>query len=62
MTKTTHTHRGTCQACGAVQASANSNSLIAKHGYTVQGHYFNGTCQGSDKRPAEHDVTHTHIA
>jgi hypothetical protein len=59
MTKTTHTHRGTCQACGSIQASANSNSLIAKHGYTVNWGYFNGTCQGSDKRPAEHDVTLT---
>lgn len=60
MTKTTHTHRGTCQACGAVQASANANTLIAKHGYTVDWGYFNGTCQGSGKRPAELDVTHTH--
>lgn len=59
MTKTTHTHRGTCQACGAVQASANANSLIAKHGYTVDWGYFNGTCQGSAERPAEHDVTLT---
>jgi hypothetical protein len=59
MTKTTHTHRGTCQSCGSVQASANSNSLIAKHGYTVNWGYFNGTCQGSGHRPAEHDVTLT---
>lgn len=59
MTKTTHTHRGTCQACGHVQASANANALIAKHGYTVDWGYFNGTCQGSDKAPAEHDVTLT---
>lgn len=60
MTKTTHTHRGTCQACGSVQASDNGNSLIAKHGYDVAHGYFNGTCQGSDKKPAEHDVTYTH--
>lgn len=59
MTKTTHTHRGTCQACGSVQASANSNSLIAKHGYIVDWGYFSGTCQGSGKRPAEHDVSLT---
>lgn len=59
MTKTTHTHRGTCQACGAVQASANSNSLIAKHGYTVDWGYFTGTCQGSGKQPAEYMVAHT---
>lgn len=59
MTKTTHTHRGTCQACGSVQASANSNTLIAKHGYQVIG-YFSGICQGADRQPAELDVTYTH--
>jgi hypothetical protein len=29
-----HTHRGTCQACGAVQAMM-INGVLAKHGYTV---------------------------
>jgi hypothetical protein len=61
MTKTTHTHRGTCQACGHVQAVDNVSGLVAKHGYTVTWGYFNGTCQGSGKRPAEHDVSHTRV-
>ncbi len=60
MTKTTHTHRGTCQACGSVQAVDNVSGLLAKHGYTVNWGYFNGTCQGSGRKPAEHDVTLTH--
>lgn len=59
MSKTTHTHRGTCQACGSVQASDNVSAFIAKHGYEVVG-YFVGTCQGSDRKPAEHEVTYTH--
>jgi hypothetical protein len=59
MTKTTHTHRGTCQACGHVQAVDNASQLVAKHGYTVDWGYFNGTCQGSGKAPAEHDVSLT---
>ena len=58
MTKTTHTHRGTCQACGSVQAVDNVSSLVAKHGYQVVG-YFRGVCQGAGKKPAEHDVTLT---
>jgi hypothetical protein len=58
MTKTTHTHRGTCQACGSVQAVDNVSGLLAKHGYQVIG-YFSGTCQGSDRKPAEHDVAYT---
>lgn len=59
MTKTTHTHRGTCQACGHIQAVDNASQLIAKHGYTVDWGYFNGTCRGSGKRPAEQDITLT---
>lgn len=49
-----HTHRGTCQVCGAQQAVNNVTGYIAKHGYTVK-HYgfFNGTCTGSDKQPLE---------
>lgn len=60
MNKTTHTHRGTCQACGSVQAVDNASGLVAKHGYTVEGHYFNGTCQGSGKKPAEWNTAFTH--
>jgi hypothetical protein len=59
MTKTTHTHRGTCQACGSVQAVDNVTGLVAKHGYQVIG-YFSGICQGAGQKPAEHDVTYTH--
>lgn len=57
---TKHTHRGHCQACGRLQAVDNVSGLIAKHGYTVDFHFFNGTCQASDRKPAEHDVTYTH--
>jgi hypothetical protein len=59
--KTEHTHRGTCQACGARQAVDNSTSLVAKHGYKVAGFgYFAGVCYGADHNPAELDVTLTH--
>lgn len=55
--KSKHTHQGTCQACGAVQAVDNVTRLIAKHGYKVAGFgFFNGTCQGSDHPPAEVEV------
>lgn len=55
--KTKHTHQGTCQACGAVQAVDNTTKLIAKHGYQVAGFgFFNGVCQGSDNPPAELEV------
>jgi len=58
MTKTTHTHRGTCQACGSIQAVDNGSGLVAKHGYQVIG-YFSGVCQGAGRKPAERDVTYT---
>lgn len=62
MAKTTHTHTGTCQACGAVQAVDNQTQRIAKHGYKVAGFgMFVGTCSGSDKPPAELDLTHTRL-
>lgn len=61
MTKSTHTHTGTCQACGAVQAVDNTSGLVAKHGYKVAGFgFFNGTCQGSGHKPAERDITLTY--
>jgi hypothetical protein len=48
--KTIHTHRGHCQLCGAIQAiDVLHRGLVAKHGYTVDGGYFNGTCPGSDR-------------
>lgn len=52
------THNGTCQACGRVQA-VKANGKLAKHGYTVDWGYFNGTCGGSDKAPLEvsHEYT-----
>ena len=53
--KTTHTHRGHCQACGRVQAVDTANNLLAKHGYTVDFGYFDGVCTGSDKKPLEVD-------
>tara|TARA_R110000851_G_C12839492_1_gene541590 strand:- start:54 stop:665 length:612 start_codon:yes stop_codon:yes gene_type:complete len=48
-----HTHKGTCQACGRVQAVNNKSGMIAKHGYTVDWGYFSGICQGSDEAPLE---------
>ena len=57
--KTTHTHRGHCQACGRVQAVDTTNNLLAKHGYTVDFGYFNGVCTGSDRKPLEIDKSFT---
>ncbi len=57
--KTTHTHRGHCQACGRVQAVDTANNLIAKHGYTVDFGYFDGVCTGSDRQPLEVDKSFT---
>jgi len=51
------THNGTCQACGRSQA-VKSNGRLAKHGYTVDYGYFNGTCSGSDKQPLELETSH----
>ena len=48
------THNGTCQVCGNIQA-VKSNGRLAKHGYTVEYGFFNGTCRGSDELPLEHD-------
>jgi hypothetical protein len=59
--KTEHTHRGTCQACGARQAVDNDSKLVAKHGYRVAGFgFFNGVCQGADHVAAEIEVDLTH--
>lgn len=56
--KTTHTHRGTCQSCGKVQAVDNGSKILAKHGYTVAYGVFNFVCKGADHhKPAELDVT-----
>jgi hypothetical protein len=52
MQNKTHTHRGTCQACGAVQAVM-VKGLLAKHGYTVEWGFFNGVCTGADRLPLE---------
>jgi hypothetical protein len=45
--KTIHTHRGHCQKCLRVHAIDVHTGLVAKHGYTVDGGYFNGECYGS---------------
>lgn len=58
--KTTHTHRGTCQACGKVQAVDNTSKLIAKHGYKVAYGAFQFVCNAADMKPAEFDTTYTH--
>ena len=48
-----HTHRGTCQICGSVQAVNNKTGLLANHGYTTQWGFFSGTCKGSYNLPFE---------
>ena len=50
------THTGTCQACGRRQAVHINTGLIAKHGYTTEYGFFNGTCGGSDELPLELDT------
>lgn len=63
--KTTHTHKGHCQACGHQQAHEGAKQ-IAKHGYTTEHGYFSGTCPGSGHKPLEHsheltDVIQKHL-
>lgn len=50
------THTGTCQACGRRQAVHINTGMIAKHGYTTEYGFFNGTCGGSDELPLELDT------
>lgn len=50
------THTGICQACGRRQAVHVKSGLIAKHGYTTEYGFFNGTCGGSDELPLELDT------
>ena len=54
-----HTHRGTCQVCGAQQAVNNETGMMAKHGYTVEHGFFEGECPGSHNLPLESDRTMT---
>jgi hypothetical protein len=61
MAKTTHTRRGTCQVCGAVQAIDNGSNITAKHGYKVAGYgFFAGVCPGARHVPAELSLVVTH--
>jgi len=53
---TASTHTGTCQACGRRQAVHVKTGMIAKHGYTTEYGFFNGTCGGSDHLPLELDT------
>lgn len=54
MARGKHTHTGECQVCGAHQAISNDDRhWIAKHGYSVDHGFFNGTCWGSDAQPLE---------
>jgi hypothetical protein len=50
------THTGICQACGRRQAVHINTGLLAKHGYTTDHGFFNGTCAGSDHLPLELDT------
>lgn len=45
------THKGTCQFCSAVQKLP--GDVLAKHGYSVDYGFFNGTCPGSGNLPYE---------
>lgn len=42
-TDRTATHNGTCQACGRQHAVNVKSGKLAKHGYTVDWGFFNGT-------------------
>jgi hypothetical protein len=48
--------RGNCQCCGRQQAV---NGRMAKHGYTVDGGWFNGVCTGANHKPMQEDRTVT---
>lgn len=50
------TYLGHCQACGRLQAVHVHTGKIAKHGYTTDYGFFNGTCNGSDHLPMEQDI------
>ncbi|QFR57821.1 hypothetical protein CPT_Moby_073 [Stenotrophomonas phage Moby] len=41
--------RGICQVCGREQAV--NKGVMAKHGYTIEYGFFNGTCPGAAKQP-----------
>lgn len=47
------THRGTCQLCGRSHKINPKYNSIAKHGFTKEHGFFNGTCRGSDNQPLE---------
>lgn len=51
MAKNTATHYGTCQGCGCKQKLP--CGVLAKHGYTVQWGFFQGTCNASGELPFE---------
>tara|TARA_R110000868_G_scaffold19939_6_gene85041 strand:- start:2688 stop:3326 length:639 start_codon:yes stop_codon:yes gene_type:complete len=55
-TDRTATHSGTCQACGRQHAVNVKTGKLAKHGYTVDWGFFNGTCQGSGHLPLQQDI------
>lgn len=47
------THRGTCQLCGRAHKIDTKYGTVAKHGFTKEHGFFNGTCRGSDNKPLE---------
>lgn len=51
-----HTHRGHCQLCDRLQAVHPITGMLAKHGYTKQWGFFQGTCPGSGHAPYEHSA------
>jgi len=47
------THVGTCQVCGSSQMLP--AGVLSKHGYTVDGGFFNGVCPGAGHAPLEQE-------
>ena len=53
MSKRQAINKGTCQLCGRIHKIDLRTGLVAKHGYTKQHGFFNGTCHGSGELPIE---------
>jgi len=51
--------RGNCQCCGNQQAVV--GSMMSKHGYTVDGGWFNGVCSGRNHVPLQVSREHTDL-
>lgn len=45
--------RGNCQCCGKQQAVLDGSGRISKHGYKVEGGWFEGVCSGQHHAPMQ---------